>query len=85
MGRHKISDPNKDHKVIKQGLPGIIRERYRDILIPLITMMSIEATKIACLASLLFLKMVSIKIQFSKRTVMLIHELIRLFVCLLYR
>lgn len=60
MGRHKVSDPNIDHVVIKQGLPKIIRERYRNILIPLITMLSIEATKMACLASLLLLQLVSL-------------------------
>lgn len=59
MGRHKKGDPNVDSKSIKQGLATIIRSEYRTILIPIISRMAIEATKIACLASLLLLMMVS--------------------------
>lgn len=59
MGRHKKGDPNVDSKSIKQGLATIIWPEYREILIPIISRMSIEATKIACLASLLLLMMVS--------------------------
>lgn len=58
MGRHKTSDPNKDLRSIKQGLPGILRPQYRDILVQIITILSIKATKIANLASLLLLMMV---------------------------
>ncbi|XP_031636640.1 uncharacterized protein LOC116349379 [Contarinia nasturtii] len=59
MGRHKAADPNADQRCIKQGLPSIIRERYRDVIIAIISILSIKATKIACLASLLFLMKVN--------------------------
>lgn len=58
MGRHKKGDPDKDLRSIKQGLPGIIRPEYRCALILIISQLSIEATKIACLASMLLLMIV---------------------------
>lgn len=58
MVRHKKKDPDIDVRSIKQGLASIIRPEYRAVLIQIISQLSIEATKIACLASLLFLMMV---------------------------
>lgn len=59
MGRHKQGDPFKDMRCIKKGLASIIRPRYRRILIAIISELSIRATKIANLASLLLLMMVN--------------------------
>lgn len=53
-----------DVKSIKQGLATIIRPEYRAILITIISKLSIEATKIACLASLLFLMKVIYNLTF---------------------
>jgi hypothetical protein len=64
MGRHKAHDPNSNHRVIKQGLPNIILPPYRNLIVAIITALSLQATKIANLASLLFLMHVSTTITF---------------------
>lgn len=61
MGRHKKKDPDIELKSVKQGLASIIKPAYRSDMIEYISEMSIRGTKIAALASLLFLMLVSIE------------------------
>lgn len=58
MGRHKKDNPNIDLKSVKIGLASIIRPEYRAGIIAYVSDLSIRATKIASLASLLFLMLV---------------------------
>lgn len=52
--------PEKEHRTVKLALPSIINEPFRAPLVETISQMSIKATVIAFLASMLFMYKVSI-------------------------